>query len=267
MPRPPRDNPLIHLTKGTSFRTGPTVAQVVLIALLVTFLIVPILLVVRQGFVDENTGQATFYWFGRIFGSRIWLAKLLNSILLGAVTTVVAAALALPLAMLRARRRFAGQGALGMLVLLPLILPPLVGALAIRKLLPQYGIINHLLASIGLVDFAARELPPNWTQYKFLIVVVLQALHLFPILYLNISAALANVDPAYSQAARNLGAGRWTTFWRITLPQISPGLFAGGTIVFIWAMTDIGTPLMVQYHDVITVPLFFSNSGIVFLSM
>lgn len=257
MPRPTRDNLLVRLTKGTTFRLGPTVAQIVLIAVLVTFLIAPILLVVRKGFVDENTGELTSYWFGRIFGSRIWMGKLVNSILLGAVTTVVAAGLALPLAMLRARRRFAGQGVLGVLVLLPMILPPLVGALAIRKLLPQYGIINHLLASVGLVDFAARELPPNWTQYKFLIVVVLQALHLFPILYLNISAALANVDPAYSQAARNLGAGRWTTFWRITLPQISSGLFAGGTIVFIWAMTDIGTPLMVQYHEVITVPLFF----------
>ena len=246
----PRDNPLIRLSAVARLRPGPLAAQAVLLALLVGFLIVPILLVVRQGLIDENTGRFTLYWFGRIFENQVLLDKLLNSILLGATTTLVAALLAL----LRARCRFAGQGVLGLLVLLPMILPPLVGALAVRKLLAQFGMINHVLSSVGLVDLAA---PPDWTRHKFAIVVALQSLHLFPILYLNVSAALANVDPAYAQAARNLGAGRWTTFFRITLPLISPGLFAGGMIVFIWAMTDIGTPLMVQFHDVITVPLFF----------
>ena len=89
------------------------------------------------------------------------------------------------------------------------------------------------------------ELPPDWLGSGFVGVVILQALHLFPILYLNLTAALANIDPALGQAARNLGASRLRTFLHVTFPLLMPGLFAGGTIVFIWAFTDIGTPIIV----------------------
>ncbi|MGH8647960.1 MAG: ABC transporter permease, partial [Burkholderiales bacterium] len=78
----------------------------------------------------------------------------------------------------------------------------------------------------------------------------------FPILYLNISAALANVDPAYGQAARNLGASRLQTFVRITFPLIMSGIFAGGTIVFIWSFTDIGTPVIIGYEHLTPVTIF-----------
>jgi iron(III) transport system permease protein len=87
-------------------------------------------------------------------------------------------------------------------------------------------------------------------------VVILQTLHLFPILYLNAAAALANIDPSYLQAARNLGASPWQAFRKITLPLMRPGLFAGGTIVFIWAFTDIGTPAIMGYENVAPVRIF-----------
>jgi iron(III) transport system permease protein len=105
------------------------------------------------------------------------------------------------------------------------------------------------------LDFS-HSLPPDWLGAGFAGVVLLQSLHLFPILYLNASAALANVDPAYAQAARNLGAGPVRAFFRITLPLMRPGLFAGGTIVFIWSFTDIGTPLIVGYNEVLPVTVF-----------
>ena len=142
-----------------------------------------------------------------------------------------------------------------MLLLVPMILPPFVGALAMRHLFSQFGAVNLMLERIGLLDFSTA-LPPDWLGSGFVGVVVLQALHLFPILYLNASAALANVDPAYQQAARNLGASPWRTFTRVTLPLIRPGLFAGGTIVFIWSFTDIGTPLIVGYDQLLPVTLF-----------
>jgi len=90
---------------------------------------------------------------------------------------------------------------------------------------------------------------------------VMQALHLFPIVYLNASAALANIDPAHVQAARNLGAGPVRTFFRVTLPLMRPGLFAGGTIVFIWSFTDIGTPLILKVRDLLPVTLFGELTG------
>ena len=216
-------------------------------------MITPIYLAVRGGFTHQ--GRASTYWFGRILANNVVLGELLNGVLLACTTTGLAMLLALPLALLRARYRFRGQGPLGVLILVPLILPPLVGAIAMRHLLSQFGVINLALERVGILDFS-RSLPPDWLGSGFLGVAVLQALHLFPIVYLNASAALANLDPAYAQAARNLGASPARTFFRVTLPLIRPGLFAGGTLVFIWAMTDIGTPLLIGYDHVVPVRIF-----------
>ena len=90
--------------------------------------------------------------------------------------------------------------------------------------------------------------PSGWTfdwlaANRFWGVAAVDALSLFPILYLNALAALANVDPSMEEAAEDLGCTGLRKFVRITLPMIRPGLFAGGTIVFIWSLTDLGTPL------------------------
>jgi iron(III) transport system permease protein len=84
----------------------------------------------------------------------------------------------------------------------------------------------------------------------------MNALHLYPILYLNVTAALANIDPAMDEAAENLGCTGLRKFWKITVPLILPGLFAGGTIVFIWAFTELGVPLMFEYNRVTSVQIF-----------
>lgn len=248
-----RNNPLLRLARVSTLRPWPLALEALLVAALIGLLIVPVLLAVRTGFLHD--GRASAYWFGRILANEVLLLELLNGVLLGCSTTALATLLALPLALLRARCRFRGQSVLGVLVLVPMILPPLVGAIAMRHLFSQFGVLSLLLDRIGMLNFS-ESLPPDWMGTGFAAVTILQALHLFPILYLNISAALANVDPAYAQAARNLGASPLRTFWRITLPLIRPGLFAGGTIVFIWAMTDIGTPLIIGYEHVVPVRIF-----------
>ncbi|MHC4718420.1 MAG: ABC transporter permease, partial [Planctomycetota bacterium] len=195
----------------------------------------------------------SLFWFTTVFQDRMLQQQLQNGVVLAVTTTLICLAISVPLALLRARCRFRGQGLLGVLVLVPLILPPFVGALSMKHILGQYGVLNMLLygeASPALQD------APDWLRGGFVGVVILQSLHLFPILYLNASAALANVDPAYGQASRNLGAGPLRTFFRITLPLMRPGLFAGGTIVFIWSFTDIGTPLILNYKDLIPVTIF-----------
>ncbi len=78
------------------------------------------------------------------------------------------------------------------------------------------------------------------------------ALSLYPIAYLNVQASLANIDPAMLEAARNLGGGRWRNFRKVTFPLAMPGVFAGSTLVFIWAFTELGTPLLLQYRDVVS---------------
>jgi len=220
---------------------------------LLAFLVLPIVLTIAAGFFHD--GRISAYWLGRVAGNENHLIELLNGLTLASVTTALCLVVAVPLAAIRTRWRFVGSGLLGALVLVPLILPPFVGALSIRRLLSQAGTLNLMLERVGLLDGPLQSWP-DWLGSGFVAVVVLQVLHLFPILYLNASAALANVDPAAVQAARNLGAGPVRAFFRVTLPLIRPGLFAGGTIVFIWSFTDIGTPLIVGYNQLIPVTVF-----------
>jgi iron(III) transport system permease protein len=251
-------NQTLQRIKSSVHKPNPKViaylAAAVIALLLLLFLVLPVGLAAGSGFMHD--GQLSSYWFGRVLGNVIIRRELLNGIVLATTTTAACLVIAVPMAILRGRTRFRGQAVCGILVLMPLILPPFVGALAMRRLFGQFGVINIMLSHLGLVDFTAQTLPPDWLGSGFAGVVILQTLHLFPIMYLNAAAALASVDPAYQEAARNLGAGSWRTFLKVTLPLMRPGLFAGGTIVFIWSFTDIGTPLMLGYERVAPVTIF-----------
>jgi len=172
--------------------------------------------------------------------------RILTSLNLAAVSTLLTLALSLPLAWLSARAEWPAKRWLAPLLLLPMIAPPFVGAIGMKRLLSHYGIVNDWLLGAGLVgepvDFLGSA--------KFWGVVIMEVLHLYPIMYLNLAAALANIDPTLEEASASLGAGRVRTFARVTLPLAFPGLFAGASIVFIWAFTDLGTPLIFDYNGV-----------------
>jgi iron(III) transport system permease protein len=136
-----------------------------------------------------------------------------------------------------------------------MILPPFVGAIGVRQMLGQNGSLNALLAHLGLWEAGGG---PDWLgEGRMWGVVALNALHLYPILFLNLTAALANLDPAMEEAAENLGCTGFRKFRRITLPLIMPGLFAGGTIVFIFSFTELGVPLIFDVTRVTSVQIFY----------
>jgi iron(III) transport system permease protein len=116
-------------------------------------------------------------------------------------------------------------------------------------------VLTSVAQDVGLVDEGS---PVDWFggNARLLGIILLESLSLYPILFLNVSAALANLDPAMEQAAANLGARRWRVFRRVTLPLLRPGLFAGATIVMIWSFTELGTPLMFDYYRVTPVQVF-----------
>jgi iron(III) transport system permease protein len=218
------------------------------IAFLLVFLVYPIFLTVRGGFYADVARREgfTFDHVLLVFQDPRLLNGLLNSLKLAAMTTISAIAIALPLAIVGARYRFPGKGFFSAIVLVPLILPPFVGAIGMRALLGREGALNALLGT----DFDILG------NAKVAGVVLVQAFSLYPIIYLNATAALANLDPALDEAAENLGAGPWKRLFSITLPLVRPGVFAGATIVFIWAFTELGTPLMFDYREVTSVQVF-----------
>jgi iron(III) transport system permease protein len=199
-------------------------------------------------------GGFTLAYVVEVFRNPIYVEGLVNSVLMAVLSTALTLVLALPLAFLTDRYLFPGKSLFSALILVPMILPPFVGAIGVKQILGQEGALNALLIALGLEN---ANSPIDWLGASRLAgVVVMNALHLYPILYLNLVAALANIDPAMEEAAENLGCTGLRKFWKITLPLIMPGLFAGGTIVFIWAFTELGVPLMFDYHRVTSVQIF-----------
>lgn len=243
-----------HLAVGISLVVG---------LLFAVFFVYPAGMVVKQAF--EGTGADgervwTLSFIGAVFSNPIYREGLWNALMMGVVSTALTILVAFPLALVGHRYDFVGKRFLGVLVLAPMILPPFVGAVGVKQMLGVNGAFNALLIDVGLMDAAV---PFDWlAEGRFLGIVVMNALHLYPILYMNIAAALANLDPAMEQAAENLGCPPWKRFLKITLPLAMPGVFAGSSIVFIWSFTELGVPLVFDYARITPVQIFDGIKGL-----
>ncbi len=216
------------------------------------FLFYPVGLLLKGAFVAN--GRLSLKFFSLLLASPLQRESLLNSFGIALLTTAGTTWLSLPLAWGMTRLKFRGKAVLGSLLLLPMMMPPFVGAIGLRQLLSRFGSLNLLLMKLGLIP---ADRPIDWLGAGgFWGIVLLQVLNLYPILFLNVSAAMANIDPALREAAQNLGASGWRLFRTVTLPLILPGYFAGAIIVFIWAFTDLGTPLIFGFSRVVPVQIF-----------
>ncbi len=215
----------------------------VLTLFLGAFLLLPVFTVVWSG--------CEISLFKEVFLSPVYREGLLNSLSLALVTTAIVAVISLVLALLYDRFEFAGREYCSLLMLLPMILPPFVGALGFQQILGHYGVVNTVLVNCGLerIDFLGGT-------GRFYSVCIIEALHLYPIFYLNLITALGNIDPVLDEAAANLGASRWQRFFKVRLPLLRSGFLAGGSIVLVWSFTELGTPLMFGYTRVTPVQVF-----------
>ena len=211
-------------------------------AFLAVFLLLPVWTVIETG---SKPGL-----IAEIFRNRIYVEGLLNSFAVAVVTTSGVFVISLVLALIYDRFDFPGKELCNVLMLVPMILPPFVGALGFQQLLGHYGVLNTLLDALGFarIDFLGG-------QGKFWSVCAIEMLHLYPIFYLNLVTALGNIDPALDESAANLGAGRLRRFFLIRLPLMRPGILAGGSIVLVWSFTELGTPLMLGYTRVTPVQI------------
>ena len=175
-----------------------------LLAILGVFLLYPIWLTVRGGFESRDGDGLTLYHIGQVFADPALRLGLMHAFGIAICVTIATTLIALPLAVLTTKFDFPGKKILGALILVPMILPPFVGAIGLHFLLGRSGAINSLLAHLGLIDsgtgidFIGRG--------GFFAIVLIESLALYPIMYLNATAALANLDPALEEAAENLGA-------------------------------------------------------------
>jgi molybdate transport system permease protein len=161
------------------------------------------------------------------------LQALRLSLVCATLATLLCLVLGVPLAWLLARARFPGRSLVRALVTVPLVLPPVVGGVALLLLLGRRGLLGqHLDAWFGLT------IPFTTTA-----VVLAEAFVALPFLVIAVEGALRGADARYEDAAATLGASRFTVFRRVTLPMVAPGVVAGAVLCFARALGEFGATI------------------------
>jgi molybdate transport system permease protein len=161
------------------------------------------------------------------------LTALRLSVQTASFATVVCVMLGVPLAWLLARLDFPGRRIVRALVTVPLVLPPVVGGVALLLVFGRRGLIGGWLdATFGIT------LPFTTTG-----VVLAEAFVAMPFLVIAVEGALRGADYRYEEAAATLGASRWTVFRRVTLPLVAPGIAAGAVLCWARALGEFGATI------------------------
>ena len=151
------------------------------------------------------------------------------SLLTASIATVICVLLGIPLAMLIARSQNGLAAVLRTLTTLPLVLPPLVGGIALLSLLGRNGLLGDALEVLGL------RIPFTTTA-----VVIAQTFVALPFLVISVEGSLRTIDTGHERVAASLGANRMTVFRRVTLPLAAPGILAGTVLCFARALGEFG---------------------------
>lgn len=216
-------------------RPGVWLAAALVLAFLLMFLVLPVGRVFYTAFVEAD-GRFTLGHFSAFFSQGLMRESFFNSLYVAVLSTVFAALIAVPLAYFTVRFEFRGALLIQTLGVLPLIMPPFVGAVAMQLIFGRSGTVNLLLN-----DWFGISLP---IMEGLNGVVFVEAIHYFPFILMNLTVALRNIDGAMEEAAMNLGCRGWRLFWRVIFPLALPGFIAGASLVFVKVFDDLGTPLV-----------------------
>ncbi|MFD9548643.1 molybdate ABC transporter permease subunit [Nocardia salmonicida] len=155
------------------------------------------------------------------------------SLICATSATLVCLVLGIPLAWLLARGDVPGLRFVRALVTVPLVLPPVVGGVALLLVLGRRGLVGRYI-----YEWTGFSLP--FTTYG---VIVAEAFVAMPFLVISVEGALRGADPRYEEAAATLGASRWLTFRRVTLPSVMPGVVAGAVLCWARALGEFGATI------------------------
>ena len=221
---------------------------------LFVFLIVPVVKVVYVAFQDPSTGALTLINFVDFFNTSLFRESFLNSIYVAGGAVLLASLISIPLAYFTTRFNFGGAVLIQTLGIVPLIMPPFVGAVAMLLLFGENGSVNLLI--------------DEWFGFTIPFmeglngVILVEAIHYFPFILINLSAALLNIDSAMEESAQNLGASGTRLFRRIVFPLAMPGYVAGASLVFLKVFDDLGTPLLLNINNMLAPQAYLRISSI-----
>jgi len=180
------------------------------------------------------------------------LQIVVNSLLLVGVVTGASLLVGVPLAILTVQTDLPFRRFWTVVAALPLVIPSYIGAFAFVSAFGPRGVLQGVLAPLGVERIPAIV--------GLLGTAVVLTLFTYPYVYITTRAALLSFDGTVIEAARTLNHSRWEAFWRVTLPQIKPGIAAGALLVALYTLSDFGTPQIMRY-DVFTRMIFVEYSN------
>ena len=234
--------------------TGLQSVALLIALVLIGLLVVPVGKVIFVAFQDPSTGAATLQNFADFFATPLFRESFWNSFYVSAMSVVFATIIALPLAYITTRFHFSGSILIQSLGFIPLIMPPFVGAVAMQLIFGRNGTVNLLLREKFGFSVPFMEGLNG--------VILVQSIHYFPFILINLSASLRNIDRSMEEAAQNLGSHGIRLFRRIVFPLAMPGYIAGAALVFIKVFDDLGAPLLLNVNNMLAPQAFLRISSI-----
>ena len=213
-----------------------------LLVILGIFVVLPITAVLKVALTGTD-GGLTLEHLVRFFQNPLYVESLTNSLLAGVWTVVLSSILALPLAFVVARYDFPGRMVIVTLATLPLVIPPFVGAIALLQIVGRAGTVTLLLQDVFGVQSNVMEGLRG--------IILAQALHFFPFIFLTVTAALMNVDRSLVEMGQMMGARGWRLLRRVVFPLVLPAYAAGALLTFVRAVDDIGTPFILNFKNML----------------
>lgn len=225
-----------------------------ILALYALFLIYPLIrLLISAVYVD---GHFTLEYFGQFFAKKYYTSTIWNSLKVSFMVTLVSLVIGVPLAYFYTMYDLKGKRVLQVLIILCSMSAPFIGAYSWILLLGRSGLITGWFKSIGIT------LP---MIYGFRGIFLVQALQLFPLVFLYVCGGLKNVDQSLLEASENLGCTSVKRFFTVVIPLCMPTILASALLVFMRAFADFGTPLLIgegyRTFPVIIYNAYFSEVG------
>jgi len=223
-------------------------AAVLVIFLL--FLVWPFARMITAAFSKSSVDGLTLANFEKFFTKKYYYGSLLNSLKVSLVPTILSVLVGVPMAYLMTRYNVWGKKFWHILAILSLMSPPFLGAYAWIMLFGRAGFVTEFLESFGLT------VP---TIYGFGGICIVLTLKLYPYIYMYTSGAMESIDSSIEECAENLGSGRLRRLLTVTIPVVAPSITAGAMMVFMSALADFGTPMLLGGQDFRTLPVLIYN--------
>ena len=224
--------------------------KIIVFVIFLLFLVWPFSSIIINAFKSSKVDGFTMANFQKFFQKKYYYGALKNSVSVSVVPSLFAIILGVPMAYLMTRYNVWGKKVWHVLAILSLMSPPFLGAYAWIMMFGRAGSVTTFLKQFGI------SIP---TIYGFGGISTVLTLKLYPYIYMYTSGAMESIDSSLEECAENLGSGKLRRFFTVTMPVVTPSITAGALVVFMSALADFGTPMLLGGQDFRTLPVLIYN--------